>query len=110
VRRGRAPATIRDRAHRAFIDGRYSEGGASESEQDLENLDFAVAHVDMVGFSFVQSAGDISALQEQLAQRAGPGRTPAIVAKIETARAVRNLPEISVQAAGRQPFKVNSRA
>jgi pyruvate kinase len=76
------------------------------TEQDLENLDFAVAHADMVGFSFVQGADDIAALQEQLARRAGQGNSPAIVAKIETARAVRNLPEIIVRAAGRQPFAV----
>ena len=61
----------------------------------------------MVGFSFVQSADDISAA----AGRAGAAAPDdwqrlGIVAKIETASAVSNLPDIIVRAAGRQPFGV----
>ncbi len=61
----------------------------------------------MVGYSFVQSAADIALLQDELAARRGPAaREIGIVAKIETPRAVRNLPGIIVEAAGRQPFAV----
>src|SRR5262249_42240571 len=59
----------------------------------------------VVGYSFVQSATDVAQLQEAL-RRLAPERTFAISAKIETALAVCNLPEIIVQGAGAQPFAV----
>ncbi|MCU0464640.1 MAG: pyruvate kinase [Anaerolineae bacterium] len=73
--------------------------------KDLQDLDFVAAHADMVNYSFVQSAEDITRLQDELAKRSG-GRVVSLVAKIETARAVRALPEIIVRAAGVQPFGV----
>ena len=73
---------------------------------DLEDLDFVVAHADMVGYSFVQRADDISRLQEELARRRPDWQRLGIVAKIETTEAVTNLPDIIVRAAGRQPFGV----
>ncbi len=79
------------------------------TEGDLVNLDFVVQHADLVGYSFVQRAEDISALLGELdARRARLGRKDklGVVAKIETAHAVRNLPEIIVRAAGRGPFGV----
>lgn len=77
--------------------------------KDLADLDFIVRHADLVGYSFVQRADDISVLLGELdARRARFGRRSklGIVAKIETAHAVRNLPEIVVRAAGRGPFGV----
>jgi pyruvate kinase len=68
---------------------------------DLTDLDFVAGHADMVGFSFVQSADDISRMQDELARR-----RLGIIAKVETAQAVTNLPDIIVRAAGRQPFGV----
>ncbi|HRP86720.1 MAG TPA: pyruvate kinase [Gammaproteobacteria bacterium] len=78
------------------------------TDKDLADLDFVAANADLVGYSFVQEAGDIERLQAELALRAGERRAAAIgiVAKIETPRAVRNLPEIIVQGAGRQPFAI----
>jgi len=73
---------------------------------DLRDLDFIAGHADMIGFSFVQSADDISRLQQELAKRRSDWRRLGIIAKIETAEAVRNLPEIIVRAAGKQPFGV----
>jgi len=73
---------------------------------DLTDLDFVAKHADLIGFSFVQSADDITRLQEELAARRPDWRRLGIVAKIETAQAVRNLPDIIVRAAGRQPFGV----
>jgi pyruvate kinase len=74
--------------------------------KDLIDLDFVARHADMVGFSFVQTADDISLLQHELAKRRADWRKVGIVAKIETGRAVTNLPAIIVRAAGKQPFGV----
>lgn len=76
------------------------------SGEDLRDLDFVAQHADMVGYSFVQSAADVALLQKELAARR-PERPPlAIVAKIETQLAFKNLPEIIAQAAGSNPFAV----
>lgn len=72
--------------------------------KDLRDLDFVVAHADLVGYSFVQRRSDVELLQDHLEAR-GRRRMP-LMAKIETPTAVRNLPELIVQAASRQPFAV----
>lgn len=74
------------------------------TDKDLTDLDFVAAHADIVGLSFVRQASDIVRLSQELATRGAPSL--ALVAKIETADAVRNLPEIIVQGAGRHPFGV----
>jgi pyruvate kinase len=75
--------------------------------KDGKDLDFVARHSDLIGYSFVQSAADVALLQEALAQRVSADQPrPALVLKIETRRAVRNLPEIIVHAAGRQPTAV----
>lgn len=76
------------------------------TDKDRADLDFVVRHADMIGYSFVQTADDIRRLQGELAARSARAREIGIVAKIETPVAVRNLPEIIVAAAGRQPFGV----
>jgi pyruvate kinase len=74
------------------------------SDTDLADLDFAVKHADMVGFSFVRAPADIDRLVAELKAR---GRSDmGIVAKIETRAALKNLPEIIVRGAGRQPFGI----
>ncbi|MEO0757527.1 MAG: pyruvate kinase [Cyanobacteria bacterium J06648_16] len=75
--------------------------------KDRQDLSFVVRHADIVGYSFVQNAIDIVLLQEELHSQGT--RSPselAIVAKIETPEAVHHLPELIVNAAGRQPFGV----
>jgi len=62
------------------------------SGRDLQDLDFASRHADLVGLSFVSRAEDVLLLHEELRCRHA-GRLP-IVAKIETAVGVRRLPEI----------------
>lgn len=74
--------------------------------KDLADLDFIALYADMVGFSFVQSAQDIAQLQAELAKRRSDWQKIGLVAKIETAQAVQNLPGIIVQAAGAQKFGV----
>lgn len=77
------------------------------TEKDRQDLEVVAAQADAVGYSFVQEAADIELLQRELWTRRPAGGPPlAIVAKIETSRAVRNLPDLIVRAAGRQPFGV----
>lgn len=76
----------------------------SLSDKDLNDLDFICAHADMVGFSFVENAEDMAALQKALARRKVPGLP--IVAKIETARALKNLPDILLSSLGRHSLAV----
>lgn len=77
------------------------------TELDYQALDFVATHADIVGYSFVQQPADIELLQQALQARLPEGKAiPAIVAKIETPQAVQNLPELIVQAAGKQPFGV----
>jgi pyruvate kinase len=74
------------------------------TDKDYQDLNFVAVHADIVGYSFVQEAADIELLQRELSARCS--RIPAIVAKIETLQAVRHLPELIVQAAGKQPFGI----
>jgi pyruvate kinase len=75
------------------------------TEKDLQDLDFVVAQTDIINYSFVQSAEDIQLLQAEIAKR-NPTRSIALIAKVETARAVENLPAMIAAAGGRQPFGV----
>jgi pyruvate kinase len=76
------------------------------TRQDLSDLDFVVGHADMIGYSFVETASHVARLQDELAARRDDWRKLGLVAKIETPRAVRNLPGIIVEAAGHQPLAV----
>lgn len=77
------------------------------TEQDLTDLDFVAIHADIVGYSFVQRSSDIELLQQELDKRCENRLSqPAIVAKIETAIAVTNLPELIIYAAGKGSFGV----
>lgn len=74
------------------------------TRQDITDLDFVAHHADGVSFSFVQSVDDVIVLQKALAERRPHDwQTLSLILKIETPRAVSNLPDIIVQAAGRQP-------
>ena len=66
------------------------------STKDLEDLDFAARHADMIGLSFANSATDVRALREELIRRGGE-RVAAVV-KIETKRGFGNLPHILLEA------------
>ena len=74
------------------------------TEKDMRDLDFVAAHADIVGYSFVQSAADMEALIKALAQR--DASKIGIVAKIETKKGLKNLPEIIVRGAGNHAFGV----
>ena len=77
---------------------------AALTDKDCSDLDFIVANADGVEFSFVQSAEDVKMLQNALCERRpNDWRSLSLILKIETALAVRNLPDILVHAAGQQP-------
>ena len=77
------------------------------TSKDQQDLDFIASHADIIGYSFVQQTTDIELLQLELQARLGAKACqPAIVAKIETPEAVKNLPELMVRAGGKQPFGV----
>lgn len=77
------------------------------TDKDLQDLKFVANHADIVGYSFVQTPQDIELLQRELQLLLPKNKpSPAIIAKIETSQAVRNLPELIVQAAGKQPFGI----
>ncbi len=67
--------------------------------KDLSDLDFVCVHADLVGFSFVETLADIEQLMSELAKR-NASELP-IIAKIETNRAVKNLPDIILGTIGR---------
>jgi pyruvate kinase len=82
---------------------------AALTAKDLVDLDFVAENADMIGYSFVQTVADVRLLQEELRRRiSDPARLDrlAIVAKIETRKAVQNLPDLIIAAAGVQPFGV----
>lgn len=66
--------------------------------RDLMDLDFVCQHADLVGFSFVQRPEDVARLEAEIAARRHEPLP--IVLKIETRLAVRNLPQLIVQAGG----------
>jgi hypothetical protein len=74
------------------------------TDKDRADLDYVTTHADMIGHSFVESGDRVALLQGELARSRKDWRTLGLVAKIETPRAVSNLPEIIVQAAGNQPI------
>jgi pyruvate kinase len=74
--------------------------------KDFRDLDFVAENADLVGFSFVQEPADIELLQDHLAARRGGRPAQALVLKIETPLAVRNLPRLIVQSAAHHPTAV----
>ncbi|MGD6815906.1 pyruvate kinase [Metabacillus sp. 84] len=62
------------------------------SEQDIKESAFTFKHADIVGLSFVHSAGDLRALKNLMLQKTG--KVLPVTAKIETEYAIKNLPAI----------------
>jgi pyruvate kinase len=78
------------------------------TEKDRADLDVIVPEADIIGYSFVQDDSDLEMLWGELDPRlaAASRRMPGLILKIETERAVRNLPGLIVTAAGRAPTGV----
>ena len=76
------------------------------TSKDFRDLDFIAEHADLVGFSFVQRVDDIELLQDHLVARAPKREAHALVLKIETPLAVKNLPRLILQSAAHNPTAV----
>ncbi len=72
--------------------------------KDYRDLDFIAQHADLVGLSFAQSLADLGILSDALAAR-GADTLP-MIAKIETARGVENLPEMLLGTLDHHPLGV----
>ena len=66
------------------------------TDEDISLLPFIARHADLVGYSFVRSGNDVRLLQEHL-HRAG-GQHLGLILKIETRRAVEQLPQLLLAA------------
>ena len=72
------------------------------TDKDRRDLQFVCAHADILGYSFVQNAADVAALyQEMETVRTDKKPCQSVVLKIETRKAMQNLPDLIVAAAGR---------
>jgi pyruvate kinase len=85
-----------------FPDTRLPPHGLDQ--RDRTALRFAAEHADIIGYSFVQSGAELDALHEHLAKLTR--RKLGVIAKIETAAAVENLPDIIVHGASHGAFGV----
>lgn len=69
---------------------------AALSSKDLQDLEFAARHADMIGLSFTNGPADVRALHQHL-QKLGHENVGAVL-KIETKRGFANLPGILLEA------------
>jgi len=69
---------------------------AALSTKDLQDLEFAARHADMIGLSFTNSSEDVRALHQHL-RKLGRDDIGAVL-KIETKRGFKNLPGILLEA------------
>jgi pyruvate kinase len=74
--------------------------------KDFADLDVVAELADLVGFSFVQEPEHVELLQDHLAARRGERPRQALVLKIETPLAVRNLPRLITASAAHHPTAV----
>lgn len=73
------------------------------TEQDRDQIPFICQHADLLGYSFVRSAGAIMELQKILAPLQ---KKPHIILKIETPQAVKNFPFLLLQGMQDEVFGV----
>ncbi|MFQ3645828.1 MAG: pyruvate kinase [Anaerolineae bacterium] len=76
------------------------------TDKDLRDLPTVVKLAHMINYSFVQSADDVKLLQEEIRRLGRDCAETAIIAKVETQQAIRNLPEIIMAISGVQPCGV----
>jgi pyruvate kinase len=66
------------------------------TDKDIEDLDVAVRHADLIGLSFCQSGDDVRALRARLVERGGAHL--GLMLKVETKRGFEHLPEMLLAA------------
>lgn len=77
------------------------------TEKDYRDLKFAAAHADVIAFSFIKSAEDIETIEDALEKELTEDKAGLpVVAKIETAEAIDNIPEIIANGSAKRPFGV----
>jgi len=74
------------------------------TEKDRADLDFLVAHADVLGYSFVRHVSDVEDLIEELDRR--DATHLGVVLKIETQQAFQNLPELLLTSLRHPPVGV----
>lgn len=74
------------------------------SADDLENLNFAAKHVDLIGLSFVKEPSDVKLLQKEITKRTD--REIGIILKIETRAAFENLSHLLLAGLKKPPVGV----
>ncbi len=80
---------------------------AAMSDKDHGSLEFALAHADMVGLSFVRTAADIHAIRERMTRERMTGaRVLGLILKIETSAGFRHLGELLLEALRHHPVGV----
>lgn len=77
------------------------------NDKDKADIKFACEHADIIGCSFVNEGCDIELIQKEIEEILGnEAKNMALMAKIETVRATKNLPEIIFTAASKNPFSI----
>jgi pyruvate kinase len=76
----------------------------SLTDFDKQSLPFICEHADLVGYSFVNTPADLEVLQESIKNQSS--NIPAIILKIETPEAVKNLPGLLFQGMTQKVFGV----
>lgn len=79
---------------------------AALTAKDIADLDFVAEHSDIVGYSFVQRPSDVTELLGHLKLRRKDLPLPAVMLKIETPLAVKNLPRLIVRTGSEVPVAV----
>jgi pyruvate kinase len=77
---------------------------AALTADDLEALKFIVQHADIVGYSFVRTESDVRQLLEYLWELGGQGL--GLILKIETRKAIDNLPKLILAAMRARSFGI----
>ncbi|SDK36062.1 pyruvate kinase [Lacicoccus qingdaonensis] len=77
------------------------------TEKDYVDLKFAAANADVIAFSFIKSDEDIATIEAALEKELTEEKAELpVVAKIETAEAIDNIPSIIASGSARRPFGV----
>jgi pyruvate kinase len=77
------------------------------TEKDRKDLKFVAKHADVIAFSFIKSAEDIKTIESALEKELSEERAELpVVAKIETAEAIDNMPGIIASGNANRPFGV----
>ncbi len=75
------------------------------TDKDVEDLDVVAHEADLVGYSFVHDVADVQRLDQELHRRGARERV-GIVLKIETERALQNLPDLIMASMALRPTAV----